>query len=158
MDTVVSLNKHVDGSGIRMDFRKARLRKPKTSDQFKARMIERKEDGWVEIAGVEAKSKSERTDIFNIKVAMVQTYDMLADGLPTSPGLDGALVRKLPVEKLRDELKSHGLLETNDTGGLTAAARKQFQRAKASLLSGSKPRLIEREGLIWKCRRPTAMA
>ena len=86
----------------------------------------------------------------NLKIALLATYDRLADGVPASPGFDGAPVRKLPIERLREELKSRGFLEANDTGGLTATARKQFHRAKTALLSGPKPRLVESEGLIWK--------
>jgi hypothetical protein len=70
--------------------------------------------------------------------------------VPASPGSNGAPVRKLPIEKLREELKSRGFLKANDTGGLTATARKHFHRAKTALLSGPKPRLVESEGLIWK--------
>ena len=94
-----------------------------------------------------------RNEIETLKAALLTTYDRLVDGLPTSPGFDGAPVRKLPVEKLRDELKSRGFLEVNDTGGLAAAARKQFQRAKSALLSGGKPCLVEKEGFVWKVER-----
>jgi hypothetical protein len=85
-----------------------------------------------------------------LKAAMVDVYDRLADGVEATAGLNGASVRKVSVEKLRDELKTRGLLEVNDAGVITAPARKQFQRAKASLLAGLKPRLIERERLVWK--------
>ena len=89
-------------------------------------------------------------EIDTLRIEMLAAYDRLADMLPKSAGFDGAPVRKLPVEKLRDELKSRGFLEAKDSGGLTEAARKQFQRAKAGLLSGPKPRLIQSGDLIWR--------
>jgi hypothetical protein len=60
---------------------------------------------------------------------------------------------KVTVNDLRGEVKQRGFLETQDSGALTPAARTQFQRAKAALLSGSKPRLVEKEGHIWKVER-----
>jgi len=96
------------------------------------------------------KKSAARSEIDVLKVELLAAYDRLADGLPTSPGFDGAAVRKLSVDKLRDELKSRGFLEISDSGGLTAAARKQFQRAKAALLAAPKPHLFEKAGLIWK--------
>ena len=49
-----------------------------------------------------------------------------------------------------DEFKWRGLLDAKDTGGLAETARKKFQRAKASLFFGPKPRLFELNGLIWR--------
>jgi hypothetical protein len=79
---------------------------------------------------------------------MLKAYDRLADGLSTSPGLDGAPVRKLPVDTLRDELKSRGFLEVIETGGLTPASRTRFHRAKTEVISAN--RFVELDGLIWK--------
>jgi hypothetical protein len=101
-------------------------------------------------AAKDAPRGAAKSEIDVLKIAMLDAYDRLADGVPTTVGFDGASVRKVPVEKLRDELKTRGLLEVNDSGVITATARKQFQRAKVSLLAGSKPRLLEGERLIWK--------
>ena len=151
MDTVVSLTTAESGQSICMDFKKARLRTPQTADQFKPLMIARNETGWTATEVEVAKAKgSRRKEVDSLRLDVLATYDRLAEGVPTSPGPDGTLVRKISVEKLRDELKSCGFLEAKDTGGLTETARKQFQRAKSALLSGPKPRLVEREGLIWK--------
>ena len=52
---------------------------------------------------------SGKSDVQLLKLEMLKAYDRLADDLPTSPGLDGAPVQKLPVDALRDELKRRGL-------------------------------------------------
>ncbi len=67
-----------------------------------------------------------------------------------SPGFNGASVLKVPVDDLRNELKSRGFLDTKDTGGLTTRAKTYFNRAKADLISTPHPRLIECEGYIWR--------
>jgi hypothetical protein len=56
-------------------------------------------------------------------------------------------VRKVPIDKLREEVKSRGFLETKDTGGLTDTARKIFQRAKTDLIDAKTH--IEAEGQFW---------
>ena len=153
MDTVLSLTTVENDQGVLMEFRKKRLWTPKTADQFKPLTIIRGENGWaVGSGGASAAKGAAKGEIENLKFALVAAYDRLAEGLPMSPGFDGAPVHKLSVEKLRDELKSRGFLEAKDTGGLTETARKQFQRAKAALLSGTKPRLMENEGLIWRVK------
>ena len=52
------------------------------------------------------------------------------------------------LQRVVDELKSRGFLETKDSGGLTTTARSTFHRAKADLLSSG--RLFESGGLVWK--------
>ena len=148
MDTVVSLTEAE--SAVSMEFKKKRLWTPKTADQFKPLTIVRGENGWTSIGEASATKKSARSDVELIERALLDAYDRLADGISETAGLDGAPVRKVSVEKLRDELKSRGLLEAKDSGGLTDAARKQFQRAKVALLAGPKPRLFENDGLIWR--------
>jgi hypothetical protein len=158
MDTVVSLmgeeNKPL--SPITMEFKKARLRTPKTAGQFKPVTISRGDNGWM-IVSDEVKTKS-KDEIEIVKSEMLHVYDLLADIVATdetkspTPGFSGNPVLKVKVSELRDGLRSRGFLETKDDGQLTALARKHFQRAKAALLARPKPRLFEKEGLIWKER------
>ena len=147
MDTVVKLT--TEGQSILMEFKKARLRTPKTADQFKPRTIVRDETGWAVIGEGQTKT-ADKSNIEILKHAIMDAYDRLADGVSTTAGFNGAPVRKVSVEKLRDELKTRGFLEMNDSGVITVAARKQFQRAKAALLASPKPCLFEGERLIWK--------
>ena len=74
--------------------------------------------------------------------------DRLADGKTKAPGFDGKLVSKVRVDGIRDELKTRGFLEKNETGGLTDTGRSHFRRAKTLLLSAGK--ILENEGLIWR--------
>ena len=55
---------------------------------------------------------------------------------------------KVEISKLRDEVKTRGLLETDDDNNLTSAARKHFQRAKIDLIASK--RFIEADGKFWK--------
>ena len=152
MDTVLSLTTTPDEQGIIAEFKKARLRTPQTADQFKPRTIVRDPNGWTMTGEGTATPKAKRTrsEIDNLKMALLDAYERLADGVEATPGLDGKTVRKVPVERLRDELKTRGFLEAKETGGLTDLSRQHFQRAKAALLSPPKPSLIEKDGLIWR--------
>ena len=149
LDTVAALTALEDNQGVLLDFRKARLRTPKTAEAFKSRIIIRDEHGWAVTGDAVKKAKgSGKSDAHLLKLEMIKAYDRLADGLPTSPGLDGTLVHKLPVETLRDELKSRGFLEAKETGGLTANSRTRFHRVKTEVISAN--RFVELDGLIWK--------
>ena len=149
MDTVASLSAAENDKGVFVDFKKARLRTPQTANQFKSRMIVRNETGWTLVDGDVAKAKTAaKSEIVNLKIALLAAYDRLADSAATSAGFDGAPVRKIAVATLREELKSRGFLEAEDTGGLTNTARSYFHRAKADLLSSG--RLVECDGLVWR--------
>lgn len=152
MDTVVSLTTSTDEQGVLVEFKKARLRTPQTAEQFKPRVIFRDQSGWTSTGEgtTTTKARRPRSQIDDLKMALLDTYDRLADGAETSPGLDGKAVRKVKVERLRDELKVRGHLEAKESGGLTDLSRQHFQRAKAALLAPPKPSLIEKDGLIWR--------
>jgi hypothetical protein len=150
MEAVVSLTK-TEGTAILMEFKKARLRTPQSADQFKPRTIERNENGWDATGDEASKTKTAgKSEIEIIKAALLDAYDQLADNRENSPGFDGKPVMKVSVEKLREELKDRGFLETKDSGGLTNRARTYFNRAKTELLSPPKPSLFEKEGHLWK--------
>jgi hypothetical protein len=81
----------------------------------------------------------------------VAAYDRLTDGAPKSLGLDDrSSVLKVPVDKVRDELKSRGFLETDEKGNLSATARSHFQRVKAELVKTKGGKFAEEKGLIWR--------
>jgi AAA domain len=102
----------------------------------------------VPAAAPKATAKSRRSDgVEIIKRALADAYARLADGVEPSPGFGGALVRKIPVERLRDEVRSRGFLETDDKG-LTSVARKHFHRAKTDLIA--EKRFIEADKLFWR--------
>ena len=78
----------------------------------------------------------------------MDAYARLADSVEPSPGFDGALVRKVQVDKLRDEIKSRGFLETDDDDKLTSTARSNFRRAKTDLIA--EKRFIEADKQFWR--------
>ena len=74
-----------------------------------------------------------------VKIEMLRAYDRLADSVEATPGLNGKPVRKVSVDKLRDELRSSGLFGSERTGALTNTGRSHFRRAKASLADRRHP-------------------
>jgi AAA domain len=106
----------------------------------------------VEGAGAKTAAKPVRgrktDDGEKVKRAVEDAYERLADAVEKTPGFNGQTVRKVPVEKIRDEVKSRGFLDCKDTGGLTGAARTLFYRAKTDLIASG--RYIEATGLFWR--------
>jgi hypothetical protein len=147
MDTVLSLTATPDEQGVLAEFKKARLRTPQTADQFKSRVIVRNQDGWTS-TGEAPKAARTRNAKAVLSAAILAAYDRLADGAPTTSGFDGKPVRKVPIDRLRDELKGRGFLETNEAGAIISRARFAFHNAKAELISLG--RLIEKEGEVWR--------
>jgi hypothetical protein len=139
LDTVVALKEDADKKGVLLEFTKARLRTPKTAEAFKSRVIIRDAEGWAVTGEPAVKANSSGSgnrDLQLLKREIIKAYDRLADDIEPSSGLNGASVRKLTVDKLRDELKSRGFLEKKEkTGGIADAARTRFRRAKAELIS-----------------------
>jgi len=105
----------------------------------------------VEPGSAEGAKQDKRKAAEILRDEFVAAYDRLADGAPKSLGLDlRSSVLKVRVEDVRDKLKNRGLLEKNETGGLTDTARSHFQRAKAELVKTKGGKLVEKEGLIWR--------
>jgi len=151
MDTVIALLKadpEKDDESIRLEFRKARLRTPATATQFAPKVIRLTEGGWMSETAPKPKDNKPAKEVEIVRRECINAYDRLSAGVATSPGLNGAPVRKIPVDKLRDELKSRGFLAVDDTGKITNTSRSHFSRAKADLLN--KQVLIESEGQIWR--------
>jgi hypothetical protein len=125
------------------------LRTPETREQFEARKIICGADGWTLVGGRVPKPKDGRArDVLIVRRGIVEAYGRLCDGVAPSPGFDGKPVRKVKVDAIRHELKSRGLLETNEKGGLTTRGRVMFHRAKTDLFAAKSH--IEGEGLIWR--------
>lgn len=150
MDTVVSLSKgDDDGQSVRIEFRKARLRTPENAAEFAPRLIRFADGEWIAEGAAPAKP-ARQTEVDAIRTAITNAYDRLAEGVTPAAGFDGASVRKVNVDVLRDEVKSRGFLDTKDTGGLTPTSRSHFHRAKTELIS--KGRLVESDNLIWRAK------
>jgi hypothetical protein len=130
-----------------MEFEKARLRTPANREQFKS-LIVYPSEGWRFEPASKTTNGGKENEADIIARRYLTTYDMLADGVEKTHGLDGKLVIKVPADTIRDELKSRGFLDAEGPkGGITAVSRKLLQRAKSELL---KNKLVEKDGLIWR--------
>lgn len=152
MDTVIALSKVDDGSAgstsVQLEFKKARLRTPETSAQFLPRVISfTEQEGWI-IEGAAKRQAGKLSDVDIIRNAILAAYDRLSDGIKPVAGFDGALVRKIGVDALRDEVKSRGFMETTETGAISGRSRLNFSRAKTVLFTAGK--MAEADNLIWR--------
>src|SRR5271166_896887 len=134
MDTVIALLKEGDEGAIRLEFRKARLRTPATAGQFASQIIRLAENGWTSEAATRAET-GKRSDAGAIlRREYLAAYDRLASGVATSPGFNGADVRKVSADDVRDELRKRGLLDADGRGNLTNTSRTHLRRARTELL------------------------
>jgi len=117
-------------------------------DPIASCVIREVKDAAAKIAAKKPGKSQRSDDVAKVKRALVEAYERLADGVEKTPGFDGKPVKKVDRNKLRDEVKSRGFLETDDAGKLTPAARKHFQRAKVDLITSK--RFIEADGKFWK--------
>ena len=140
-----------DGRPTFLFARKARLRTPKNWEQFKSATIRCGDDRWADEGPLTKPSKTS-DHVALVMRAFADAYERLADAVDKTPGFDGKPVKKIGVDKLRDELKSRGFLETTETGGLNELGRKHFQRVKTRLLDSN--RWIEKDDLIWRAQTP----
>jgi hypothetical protein len=80
IDTVVSLTD--DNGSILMEFKKARLRKPETREQFEPKKIVCNADGWKIVGGLD-KRRGPKGDRGDARArAFLEASDRLADGAP----------------------------------------------------------------------------
>ncbi len=155
MDTVVSLTKDAQNDErLLMEFRKARLRTPRTREQFESLTITCGEGGWEIVGGVDkgtagakASSKAARA-----RRAFVEAYHQLASDVSDTAGLDGkSKVRRVTVEAIRDHMRDCGALDCHDGSTiLLPSAKVLFSTVKGELIaSGKGQAFIERKGLVW---------
>ena len=135
MDTVVHLAKPEDdpeSPEIRLEFRKARLRTPKTAHLFAAQTIQRTDTGWTAEKAPKKSGALKKTDRERKRIWFAEALDELAAGVATSPGYTGEPVRKVKLPDIRDWMKRQGHISTED-GKIPARERVAFQRAKEDL-------------------------
>ncbi|HEY8129913.1 MAG TPA: hypothetical protein VIF39_14565, partial [Hyphomicrobium sp.] len=155
MDTVIMLSKAESeddapemSAAFRLEFTKARMKTPANYRQFASKTVRSTEFGFVAEEGVKAPNTKEASKGEKNRRAFRDAYANLADGVTPSPGFDGAPVRKVKADAIRDEMRSRGFLQTDDKGNLTATGRSDFHRAKTDLLTAK--RFAESEGLLWR--------
>ncbi|HEY8213192.1 MAG TPA: AAA family ATPase [Methylocystis sp.] len=153
MDTVAMLTRasdDTDSNSVLLQFNKARLRTPKTADQFAAKTLACGEDGWIShAADTLVKVSKDTRDALILKSEIAKSYDRLASDVETTRGLNGALVQKVSIDDIRDDLARRGFLERSEPhGGITATHRTRFYRAKVSLINSQM--FVEEDGLFWR--------
>jgi hypothetical protein len=149
MDTVVSLTKGDEtGETVALEFKKARLRTPENHLQFESRLVRCDQDGWACVGPLRGGKSNSSSETDNLKRALLEAYDRLADGAAQQSGFDGKPVRKVSAKALRVEVKSRGFLDTDDKGHITSTSRALYRKAKSALLTAKT--LIEAEGVIWR--------
>jgi hypothetical protein len=100
-------------------------------------------------AAARKRGKGQRSsDVAKIKRALIDAYHRLADAVETTSGFDGKPVRKVAINKLRDEVKSRGFFDLDEVGSITPLSRSHFRHAKTDLIDGRS--FIEDAGFFWK--------
>jgi hypothetical protein len=102
--------------------------------------------GWMDDCGLGEDSRCagpRSQDDKALTKAIVAAYDRLAASADQSDAPNGATVRKVSVDALRDEVKSHGFLDTDAKGHVTASIR-----TKTYLIT--KGNFVEVDGSIWR--------
>ena len=110
MDTVIGMTKDTQNDEhIQMEFKKARLRTPKTREQFASLKIACDDGGWTIIGGGPEANLRKHPLWFQKggrASRICAAYHQLTNDVDATPGLDGhASVRKVKVEAIRDLLK-----------------------------------------------------
>ena len=154
MDTVVSLTKDAQNDEhILMEFKKARLRTPKTREQFEPLKIACDDGRWTIIGGgTKAKGKAStrpESRIGLLRMEFEAAYHRLANDVEPTPGLDGKPVGKVKVDDLRDDLKVGGKLDCED-GKIKHTEVTRFNDVRKELTT-TRPgqKFVQKNDLIW---------
>ena len=123
------------------------MKTPDNYRQFATRIVRSTPEGFTSEDAPAANGKASGEAAI-VRRHFIVAYDELADGVAPSQGFDGAPVRKVSTDAVRDRLKSRGFLDTTEKGQLTATSRSHFRRAKSQLLD--KGGFAEEGGLIWR--------
>ena len=157
MDTVIMLSKleseddAPDAAAFRLEFTKARMKKPTNFAQFAPQIVRATETGFVCESAAKGNSKP-KSEVAIVRKAFIEAYEQLANGVEKSAGFDGATVQKVGVDAIRDELKNRGFLDVDDKGRISAGSRQLFRRAKSELLA--KSGFVEAANLVWRTSQP----
>jgi hypothetical protein len=131
VDTVMRLIADAD-ENVTLDFTKSRLKTPKTKDLYKPLSITCGPDGW-EVVGETispGKKGKDTPEIAKMKHAILDAYDRLADYVEeTSPGFDGAPVRKVKAKDIQDSVRDRGFIDVKETGGMEPTSKMMFLRS-----------------------------
>jgi hypothetical protein len=157
--TIQKLNDEPSGLRFGVQMTRVILGVSKTGREVSTLIVDEITDAGAQTGDPRSPVKGARSDgVEGIKRALTDAYGRLSDGVEPCPGLDGAPARKVAIDKLRDEVRSRGMLETDDAGTLTSKGRAHFHRAKADLMAAKQ--FIEMDKLFWRLahRKPTGEA
>jgi AAA domain/Bifunctional DNA primase/polymerase, N-terminal len=157
-DTVISLTRPADladdDESVFLEFKKSRLRTPKTKDQFAPRILRREADGWQDIGGGVKVTRATKGAIqaSQMRRHYLNAYESLcADGSSEQGcGHDGKPVKKVKADAITAWLNNRGFLEKDAKGNVAASARKLVHNVKVALIGDHT--LTEKGGWIWRIR------
>jgi hypothetical protein len=106
---------------------------------------------WQGVASTVVTVTRKSLDRQRLQIKILAAYERLADSVEKTRGHDSRMVKKVKAIAIRDDLVDRGHLgKDDDTGKVTGAARKQFDRAKEDLIDDGL--MVETAGLIRKIR------
>ena len=153
LDTVLSLTFHNKEAGqIKLEFSKNRNKNPENENQYKPLTLQLGAEGWIHEGQQRNKTLTSKSDHQMLIEEFLESFDRLVDDYSElSPGHDFMPVKKLSLERVRDDLSSRGFLERDGPkNGLSVNERSKFSRAKKALFRAKT--LTEKDGLIWRIR------
>jgi AAA domain len=156
MDIVMMLTKVENGADVSSDttfnleFKKARLRNGKNFKEFMPLTVTHTDEGFSCTQGLSRTKGSRGVDV--LQTQFKRAYEKVVDGIKPTPGFDGMPVKKVHIDKIRDELKTRGFLDKDEKkGSITGKARVELKRAKDKLLASGE--FVQDDELIWRIRR-----
>jgi hypothetical protein len=163
LDTVIMLIQATDdglgaedGAPIEIRFSKARLRTPHNKSQFEEWKIAFGPNGWRKIELLSDKKKKKGPSNQTILVhAFCDAYDRLAGDVAPTATINGYKVLMVPTDRIRDELRDGGFLDTDDQGRIEAKSREALRQTKLKLLADG---FMEKHKLIWRTKPPPSRA
>lgn len=144
--TIMKMRDEDDTQSFTVRLKRIILGKTKNGHEVSTLVVDSVEPGAAD--GVK-QDKRKAADI--LRDEFITAYNRLADGAPKPLGLDNrSSVLKVPVDRLREDLRDSGFLETDEKGNLTATWRSHFQRVKATLCKTKGGTFSEKKGQIWR--------
>ena len=150
MDTAMVLTKltdHPADIAFRLDFLKARQRKPSNRADYEPVNLILENDAW-HTEPAEKKSTNAPNPPKNYRQAIDSLNNLLVHAEWVKPTADHVKVRAIRVDNWRNECAECGLLERDTKGNIDAASRQRFSRIKQHALECHAARI--RGPWVWK--------
>jgi len=150
MDTAMLLTKLRDHSAaisFRLEFLKARQRKPSDRGDYEPVSLILENDAW-RAERINVNSRSVPNPPKNYRQAIDCLNNLLVGAERVKPTADHVTVRAVTVDKWRDECARCGILDRDKKGNIDSASRKRFGRIKEHAIECHAAQI--REPWVWK--------